>query len=331
MAFPFLAEEGFEDGTKGVFDGTETDTGARLEIRSYRDLARLGRRVAPWRGAYCMEVDLGISTAEASLIDPDVNIALDGETFVDFMLYVSKDIVMAEDDQFTIFQLLQSSTAEGVIAIKYTAATGVQIGIGETSATVLASLSLGKWVHVRLNIVLDAGGGNDGSLTLFLDDTQVATVGSLDQGAITDAKLGVIGQDAGTTKGFVLFDDYHQDDAALFRPHERFPQALLFTKSGHAFVGPGLITLVQLISGAGTDCVVTVYDTDRAETDPDKIVERLANASDNETLASASAFDVQRGCYVVLAGTDPRALVRIANAPSYGSDGAALIRGSRVA
>ena len=333
MAFPWDKEEGFEDGTIGILQ-TETDTGARLNVRSYRDLARLGRRVAPWRGAYCMEVDLGVSTAEATANDPDVDISANGETFIDFMLYISPNIVMADDNEFVIFRLLATSTDEGSLLINYTDETGLRIGLSEPTATagdaVYTSISTGVWHHICLGIVID-NSDSSGEIDLYLDGTLVLSLDDLDQGAITSASLGVIGQDAGTTKGFLLFDDF-REDSAQFEPYkERFPQNLVLTKSAHAFVGPGLITLVQLISGAGTDCVLTVYDTDRAETHSDKIVERLANVSDNETLASASAFDVQRGCYVELAGTDPRALVRIANAPSYGSDGAALIRGSRVA
>ena len=333
MAFPWDKEEGFEDGTAGIFDGTETDTGARLSFASYRDLAAKGRRVAPWRGAYCMEIDLAKSTAEATIIDPDFNVAAAATAFFDFMLYVSPDIVMANNDEFVIARMLDGATDEGSVLINFTTAAGLRIGISEPTATagdaVYTSL-LSGWHHICVKAVID-NADSSGEIDLFLDDTLVLSLDDLDQGDPTDLKLGVIGQDAGTTAGFLLFDDFREDSAQL-RPHAaRFPENLVLTKSGHAFVGPGKLTLAQLIAGAGTDCVMTIFDTDRADVDDENgFVERVANVSNNETLASASNIAVTRGCYVQLAGTNPRALLRIASAVGYGSDGAILRYGARV-
>ena len=57
MAFPWLSECNFEDGTKGHFD-TETDTETRLDFPHYSELARTPGMGMPWRGAYCARVNL---------------------------------------------------------------------------------------------------------------------------------------------------------------------------------------------------------------------------------------------------------------------------------
>ena len=64
MAFPFLSEANFEDGTKGHFD-SETDTGSRLDIAHYSTLAKIPGLAMPWRGAYAVRVNLATSTNDA--------------------------------------------------------------------------------------------------------------------------------------------------------------------------------------------------------------------------------------------------------------------------
>jgi hypothetical protein len=340
MTFPYAAEKNFELGDTSEWDA-ETDTQSRLNIRSYRDLWRLDRHVAPWRGAYAMEVDLSVGTAEASLTEnDDFDLSADGENSFGFYLFVSPDIVMANNDQFKIWQQLATATDEGAVEIRFTTAAGLQIGVTEATGSAAAWVSLlPGWHHVAVNNVIDAGVGNDGSLTLFLDGFQAAQITALDQGAITSAKLGVIGQDAGTTAGFLLFDRVIIDDdgsggiARVYPDTQRFSQNLLLTKSGHAFVGPGRIDNIALLSGAGTDNVVTVYDTDRADiTDEGNIVVRLTNTANNELVdpAAMPVWVMRRGCYVHMTGTNPRALVKLGPVSAYVSDGAILLRASRV-
>lgn len=328
MAFSYVAEEGFELGTLGIFD-SETDTASKLDFPSYRDLAiDANTKAAPYRGAYCMRIDLSKTAGtDAYLVESgSFDIAAAGTLFCGFALYVSPNITMANADEFAILRLLATATDEGSIVINYTTANGLRIGLeepGETSA--YASLSTGVWHWVALDILIDSGVGNDGTLTLFLDGTQVAALATIDQGAITDARFGAIGLDSGTTKGILLFDHFFIDDATLKTPPaQRFPQNLMLTKTGHAFVGPGRIDNVSLISGAGTDCTVKIYDTDRHDTaDEGNVVIYLANTANNELVdPAATPVWVKNGAYVVLGGTTPRALLRLGPVPAYSSDGA---------
>ena len=336
MAFAYLAEEGFELGTKGIFD-VETDTAGKLDFPSYKELARNDRvKAAPYRGAYCMRVDLANTAGTDAYVQEtgSFDISLDGTLSFGFMLYVSPDITMATTNEFSIWEMWSgTNTQEAAIVINYTTAAGFRIGAaatGETSA--YSSLELGKWIHVAADIVLDDGASNDGTFTLYVDGVQVAALATIDQAAITSAVFGAVGLDAGTTAGTLLFDHIIVDDARVYPPADRFPENLLLTKSGHAFVGPGCIENISLISGAGTDCTAIVYDTDEADTtDEGNIVVYLANTANNELVdPAATPVDVTRGAYVALAGTTPRALVKLGRVVAYSSDGAIRTYGANV-
>jgi len=327
MAFPWLFEEGFEDGTRGAFN-SETDTETRLDFPHYTTLASLTGLAMPFRGAYCMRVNLANDGTPADAYvqeDDGFDLALDGVEHVRFQLFVSTDITMADTDEFIILALQSAGpTNEAVVVINYTTANGLRIGVGETSGSQFLPLTTGVWHTVELAVTLDDGASNDGSLVLRLDDAAATTVSSLDQAAIAQARLGVVGQDAGTTKGYLLFDDVMVDDARLGPKVERFRQADYLTKSGHAFVGPGEITGISMIAGAATDNTVTIYDTDTGyTTDATNVVYAggVEVASATRDLLLNEKIRVKRGAYVVLAGTNPRAQVRFRNPHSLG-DGA---------
>lgn len=326
MGFPFLSEAGFEAGTLGHFDA-EVDTENRLDFPHYSDLARIPGAGAPWRGAYCMRVALENDGTPADAYVQETgawDLSASGTLFVRLMFRLRPDTVMANADEFAIFQLWSgASTVEAGAYINYTTANGFRLGIGEATATSFAPLTLGAWHCLELKFVIDSGVGNDGTIDAWLDGGALAQVTGLDQGAITSGVVGVLSQDAGTTRGAILFDDIVADDARIFPPVERFPQQVLLTASGHVFVGPGEIEKIDLLSGGATDNVLQVYDTDRAYTsDASNVTAELKNVANNERVALwDTPIRVHRGAYVSLAGTNPRALVKIGWANSY-SEGA---------
>jgi hypothetical protein len=73
------------------------------------------------------------------------------------------------------------------------------------------------------------------------------------------------------------------------------------------------------MSGAATDNVCSVYDTDVADTnDATSLVLELKNTANSELVDPAGTpVDVVRGCYVVLTGTNPRALVKMCGVQAY--------------
>ena len=328
MAFEFIVETGFEDGTLDTFS-SETDTTSKLDFPHYSELAAIPGLPGPYRGAFCMRVDLAVGTTNAFVTDITNwdSLTAGVRRHTSFKLFVSSDITMANNDEFAILQLIETGAAIEVgIFINFTTANGLRIGIGETGATQFLPLTTNVWHHVNLNTLIDDGGGNNGTIDLSLDGgaaTQVA--GVLDQNAITSGRIGVVDQDASTTAGVLLFDEFIIDDGEIFPTTFRFPVTQLLTVSGHAFVGPGRIEDISLMAGGATNNVLSIFDTDRGNTnDASKIVAELKGVTTNSELVRFHDGDiqVQRGCFVSMTGTNPRALIKIKYAPAYGSDGA---------
>lgn len=328
MAFAFLSEEGFEAGTKGHFD-TESDTASILDFPHFSTLAQTPGLAMPYRGAFCMRVGLNGGTTDAYLQETGSwDTAASGTIWFRFMVWFGgANLAMANNDLLSIFQLWSGvSDVEATVGIQYTTANGYRLFANETAAAAGASFadfSVNKWHTVEVKAVVDSGVGNDGTLDVYLDGSALTQLTGLDQAAITSGVLGAIGPDAGTS-GTLLFDEVIADDAQIFAPVHRFPEVMLLTKSGHVFVGSGSVMNVRLLSGAGTDNVLRVFDTDVGYTsDASNVLDELKNTANNETVDSAATpYRCNRGCFVDLTGTNPRALVTIGKAVAYGSDAA---------
>ncbi|MCI0559331.1 MAG: hypothetical protein MN733_12625, partial [Nitrososphaera sp.] len=256
MAFPYLSENGFELGTLGHFDAISPDPFTRAGFDHYSTLAgRSDVKVAPYRGAYCFRVDLGTNTTTHYLQETGSwDTTAGSRIFFRLQFYVSPNITMATTNEFAIFQLWSgATTVEAGAYINFTTANGLRIGIGETSATSFLALTTGRWHTLELNCLIDDGVGDNGTIDGFLDNTAFTQVASLDQGEITSGVVGVIGQDAGTTAGVILFDEIFADDTRLFPVVERFPETMFMTASGHVAVGQTDLLNVTLIPGTGTD------------------------------------------------------------------------------
>lgn len=323
MAFPFLFEDDFESGDNSVWD-SEDDGEGLLDFPHYVELARIPGMGLPYRGAYCARIQAGDAN-DHTLTAGAVNISADGTFGLRLALYLADDFAFTADDTVNLIELQASATVELAIGLRLTAATDlIEVGIGETAPSQFASspLQRGRWYEIEADGNIDAGGGNDGDGTLYLDGHSVATISSLDQGAITDALLGLMNPLA-TTTGTVLLDQFVADDARIGFPENRWSTDMYLTKSGHAFVGPGEIENVTLISGAGTDCTLDLYDTDVAATTGERRA-HLANTANNEIVdpAGMPVGPLVNGAYVALAGTNPRALVKIRRAVARGSEGA---------
>lgn len=325
MAFPFVFEENFELGTLGGFN-SESDASGRLDFAHYSQLAKVPGLSAPWRGAFCMRVNLGTSTTDAYVQEDDgFDIAADGTLHFRYMFYISKDIVMATTNEF-IMTVLQSAgpVSEIVVALNYTTANGYRIGIGETAGASFLPVSLGVWHCLEVSISLDDGVSDDGTIDAWLDGSPFTQVASLDQAAITQARIGVIGQDAGTTQGYILYDQITVDDARMgpLYSRDRFPTSIYLTKSSHVYMGEGCLKNVTLMSGAATDNVLSVFDTDVGNSNAGQLVLELKNTANSELVDPADMpKHTQRGCFVQLTGTNPRAMVSIGHAQGYWSDG----------
>lgn len=325
MAFPFITEANFEDGTKGHFD-VETDTESRIDIAHYSDLARYVGLPAPYRGAYCARVTLLNDGTPADAYFQETG-SWDMTTGTNdlslrMMVYFSKDIVMANADEFAIMEFWSgATTAEAGVYVNYTTANGFRLGIGKGSASSFKPLTLGSWHCIE--VFFDPAAAAGGTLDAWLDKTAFTQVAALTNANITSGVIGVVGQDAGTTTGTILFDEIVTDDARIFPPTDRFSDQRLLTASAHVFVGMGELESISLLSGGGTDNVLSVYDTDKAYTsDAGLALIELKNTANNEVVRQDwPAMRLQRGCYVALSGTNPRAMIKIKCANTM-SDGA---------
>jgi hypothetical protein len=323
VSFPYLFEANFAGGGAGEWD-SESDTGALLDFPAYHELARTPGMGMPFRGAHCARLRLG-DTNDHTLTAGAVNVSADGTFGCRFALFLGNDVAATADDTFNIFELQASATVELAVGLRITAATGaIEIGIGEVAPTAFASalMTRGRWYQVEVDGNLDDGVGDDGDANLRLAGTVVATIASLDQGAITDALLGTQNTLA-TTTGTILLDEFVADDERVGLLDPRWPVDVLLTKSGHAFVGPGVIENITLVSGAGADNVMELFDSDDAGTaKPFKA--RLANTANGEIVdpAGMPIEALVRGAFISLSGTNPRAMVKIKRAVAFGSEGA---------
>lgn len=322
MSFPWIFEESFELGTKGGFD-TETDTGSLLDVVHYSTLATIPSVPAPFRGAYCVRIVCG-DTNDHTLTEGDIDIADAATGFVRFYLYVAPTFTATADDTFNIFEFQQAGgTNEGSVSMRMTAATNLlEIGVGDgIVATSFVPFTRGRWTAVELQYKCSTTAV--GTFTLFIDGSSVVALTGLTNAAAIGQ--GVIGtQDTlSTTTGLILIDQFVFDDLQIYPISVRFPRNLLITKSQHVFLGTGVLENASLLSGAGTDCVLSVFDTDNAGVlDASNVKLELKNVVNSDIVDPAGVpVPVQRGCYVQLAGTNPRAMLSIGSAQGYWSDG----------
>ena len=338
MAFPYISEYNVEQGDKGHFD-SESDSTGRLDFAHYSTLAQTPGLAMPWRGAYAMRVNLATSTTDAYLQeDTSWDLAADGTIYFRFMLWISSDLVMANNDQFYVLKLQSTGPVDEVVAgLVYTTAAGLKFGVGETGITSSLPVEKGKWNCIEVTANIDAGAGNDGTIDYWVNGVAGTQVASLDQAAIIQGRFGVMGQDAGTTAGTLLFDALVADDARIYGSYnynERFSENIYLTASSHVFVGHGVLENVQLITG-GTDNVLEVFDTDTANVlDVGKRKVHLLTSTSGEVVDPAGMpITITRGCYVKLSGTQgangPFALVKVGRAVGWGSDGAIRNYGNR--
>ena len=327
MAFPFVFANNWETGA--IEWDSETDDGSVLDIAHYTQLAAMGvRAAAPYSGAYCLRVGLNGGTDAAYLEEGDINIADNTLNWFHFNLFFGEDFDASADDTFNIFEALASGTVEVAFGARYVAATeAIQLGIGEVAPTSFgATIKRGTWYTVELRVDLDnSGGANDGSIRVFVTEegrpastsVYATNVTGLDQAAVTEGRLGCQNHLA-TTTGTILIDNFIQDDLQVF-PQPRFPTSFEMTSTGHAFVGPGWIGQISLVPGAGTDNTLDVFDTDRQEDDGrGNAVLRLSSAtSSGPPVIYTEPLQVHQGAYVVLAGTNPRAMVNLKKAQIY--------------
>ena len=136
---------------------------------------------------------------------------------------------------------------------------------------------------------------------------------ALDQGAITQARFGAIGLDAGTTRGHLVFDQIVGDTLRVGTLAHRFGMTRILTKTGHAVLGPAGIVEADIVQSAALNETMEMYDTDVADiSDPSRRI--FVYNSDRPIY-------VTRGLYCVLGGTNPVAAIKTSSAVDVSEGG----------
>lgn len=308
MAYPYIFHSNWEAGTAAEWD-SESDTGSLLDFPHYSVLAQDPNSLMPYRGAYIMRNVLG-DTNDHVVVEGDIDIADAGTSYFRWYMGLSKDFRFTADATFNVFELQQvGGTVESSVGFRVTNSTQlIEFGIGDGTAptSFVQWPGKGKWVCVELRATISTVGA--GVLTLFLDGVQVATLTTLTNAAAVGR--GVLGsQDTvATTLGTIYYDQFVQDDGRIYPFREQYPSVVQVLKTSHIFVGPGYLDGAALSKISSNDESLILYDTDTATGNDATPVANLLGAS--QTSVSGPLY-FERGCYAVLGGTEPKALIYI--------------------
>ena len=322
MAFPWIMESNFEQGTNAEWT-SESDTGSLLDFPHYHTLINDQYAPMPYRGAYCMRILAG-DTNDHTVTSTSIVCADTATIWTRFYMYVANNFTASADDVFNIYELQQAGgTVESSLGMRITAATNaLEIGVGDGTApsSYVSYPGRGKWVLVELESSCQTNG--TGKLTLYLNEVSAIALTSLTEAAAFGK--GVLGtQDTlSTTTGGIYFDQFVVDDLRVYGIPIRYPMEMFITKTQHVFVGQGVVN-VALMSGSSTDSVLQIFDTDQNNTNHTgrMKVELKGVAANTYVDSHFTPVNVQRGCYAVLSGTTPRAMIQVQKAQGYCSEG----------
>lgn len=306
MAFPWVYQANFESGNNSEWNN-EADTGSNLDFPHYIDLARAG--MTTYRGAYCMRVRMG-DTNDHTLRADAANIAEDGTAFLNFYLYLGKDLAFSADDDIHLvhFEETEDTTTGATLFLRMinsTDAISLALGENETiNTTTLYQIKRGRWYNIEVKMLADTQGA--GTLDLYVDNSTAAiSITSVTSAPILDIIFGVT-DGLTTTTGTILFDMVTFDEGQVYPNRERRPKTVNIDKSQSIFVGPGWIESAALLTTGGSE-VMRLWDTDVANTDnADAFVTEL----DDAIFTSVSGpIEFKRGCYATISGTNEQGQV----------------------
>lgn len=315
MSLPYLFQEGLESGTLGNLDSL-TDTNSKAVIRHYSYLAKLPYPdCIPYKGAYAAHINLAGGTADAYWQEATgAVVAANTAAACRFYFWASSNLTMAASDTFDLL-LWQSAGPVNEFSINVLNNAGVlQVRGGDTGGATFRSsdLILNTW-HC-LELVVNTGTGVNATSSFYVDGALIgAQITGITCAALTQARLGAMNIDAGTTAGHLLFDEVVFDDTQVGRLTNRFGQLRVLTQTGHAVIGPAAIYSADIVLSSANDETMVMYDSDAADTlDVSKRV---------YVFGETHPVYIQRGLYCVLAGTSPIANIRVESAQDMSEAG----------
>lgn len=319
-SFPFEFEANFEVGNATEWDNGIT--GTQVAVRDYKYLAKNRKWGVPFRGAYALQASFGVNT-DSYVESTDIAITSGSTEHIRFMFYIGEDVSATTTTEVALFQ---TTPAVAAVGLRIESGGDIKFGVRSNTDALTTSpivLEKGKWYTAELYVDTT----NTNTCTARLPELGIilTTANDVATGAVTNGQLGVIGIGAGSLAvitGTLTLDEFANDSARVYGFASRFNYQQQVTKTSHLFVGPGTIDAVQLLAGAGTDCELSIYDTDSADTTNLNLVHRQTNNTSAETTNynGRSCVTLHRGAYITLSGTDPQAIITIGRAASYGSE-----------
>lgn len=308
MALPYTFECNFEDGTSSPFD-SETDTENKLSVEHYSVLARLPFvDSVPYRGAYAALIDVSIGTADAYYQeDTGFDVAANTAAACRFAFWISSNLVMATNDTFDVLEWQSAGPVNEFSARIINTAGVITFSAGDPGGATFRTspITLNTW-HIA-ELVINTGTGVNATCTVYLDGQQLgAQITDITCAALTQARMGAIGIDAGTTRGRILLDQIVADDTRVGTFSKRFDMTRIATKSGHVLLGPGSVVEADIIQTSALDETMTMWDTDTADT-----------TDLSRRVVAFQAFRpifVNKGLYLTLSGTSPIGVVKCKDA-----------------
>jgi len=318
-------------------DMAVADTQGKMSVPHFTELARIPGAPMPYRGCRCLRF-LSDNNSSASALNEDTafDCLINDSKSYRFMVYVNDDLSLddATADSFWLLELESTGpVSELVFGITGTS-TGIKWGWGETStATQSAGLATGKWTSIEIHIYCHA---TLGTIDVWIDGVAQTQISSLATAEVIQAKFGLQSMEADT------YADIYMDQILwgaatisaattnrLFAIGERHPETMAIHSSQQVCVGPGKLENVQLLSGAGTDAMLRIYDTDIANPSEGRLIAAIKATAANETVDPAGMpIRFNRGVYADLTDTagiitsDEMALIKVGKAAGYGSDAA---------
>ena len=317
-------------------------TAASLTFPHYTELAQTPGAPMPFRGSNCARFTLVTGDGvTATYLEEGTRIDT-GDTdwrSIRFMLYLSDDWTMANNDTFKLLEFDSGAAVEMTLTINFTTAAGLEIGWNETGNTVKTPITVGEWHSVEAQYLVSTGGA--GTILFWLDDIQGTTITTLTGAALVDMEIGVQDRDSGTS-GSMYIDQFvmSQEDTLLGRQiyglSVRYPETMHITSSQQVCIGSGQIDNATLIGGKGElDEQLILYDTDTGyDGDASRTLLLLKATAEGEVVDSAGMpvtfsrgvfCDMTRDDNAEVAATDfalARASIKIKRCSAYGSEGA---------
>ena len=310
MAYPFLIDETFDDGTRGNFDA-ETDGGSALDFPHYKELSRFG--LSPWRGTHALRASL--SGANDAYIEEQTAIVGQSPISLWFPLLVAADFTIDDGDRVNVLEVRSTdSVPEAFVAVRRTGANyelvvGDGVTVQRNYGTITRSNS--RWYQIELTVNRTAG-----TIDWYVDGGQVGSqITALSIDPLTTLRVGAPAGTSAGDSGTLLIGGLVADDLRIF-PRLRFAaETVWVTRDITAYLGNGTIDSVNFTS-TGTDGVLTILDVDVFEssiaTFSREPIIYLRNTEANAQVPGQNLpVSFQRGVYVQLAGTNPQAWISL--------------------